>query len=277
MARIILSEDVIFETFFGQPTGKIEGLGIRVTIINTSNDDFQFYEPSFKLSVPFNGNGDAFCMTKAINSITFPKTIKSGEEIVVAYRITQGMIEMFESIVTANPNATIKAIASDSSGGISESNLYKVADIIENVNYEHDFVYEKELPCFLLFDRAVLNDILPKGKMKDIDGVEWIGEDFVGEFDYYAVFDCGYEGQGPSVFTAYLGINEETAKKISEYIHPGGTPILYFYSPFIAVVNKVYHKSSIVNKQYKVMGELLYFFKDDYTESDMIKKYQNEE
>ena len=147
----------------------------------------------------------------------------------------------------------------------------------EFVNYEHDFVYEKELPCFLLFDRAVLNDILPKGKIKDINGVEWIGEDFVGDFDYYAVFDCGYEGQGPSVFTAYLGINEETARKISEYIHPGGTPILYFYSPFIAVVDKVYHKSSIVNKQYKVTGELLYIFKDDYAASDMLKKYQDEE
>ena len=145
----------------------------------------------------------------------------------------------------------------------------------EFVNYEHDFVYEKELPCFLLMDRAILNDILPKEKIKELENVSWTGKNYVGEFDYYAVFDCGYEGQGPSVFTAYLGINEETAKKISDYIHPGGTPIIYFYSPFIAVVDKVYHKSSIVNKQYKVTGELLYLFKDNYAASDMLKNYQN--
>lgn len=152
----------------------------------------------------------------------------------------------------------------------------------EFVNYEHDFVYEKELPCFLLVDKAILNDILPKGKIKELANTNWIGENIVdevgGEFDYYAVFDFGYEGQGPSVFTAYLGINEETARKISDYIHPGGTPILYFYSPFIAVVDRVYHKSSIVNKQYKVTGELLYIFKDEYMASDvLLKQYQDEE
>ena len=151
----------------------------------------------------------------------------------------------------------------------------------EFVNYEHDFVYEKELPCFLLIDRAILIDILPKGKIKDIEKTNWIGENdvekFSGEFDYYAIFDCAWEGKGPNVFTAYLGINEETARKISEYIHPGGTPILYFYSPFIAVVDRVYHKNIVINKQYKVTGELLYIFKDDYTASDMLKKYQNEE
>ena len=72
----------------------------------------------------------------------------------------------------------------------------------EFVNYEHDFVYEKELPCFLLMDRAILNEILPKEKIKDLENVSWTGKNYVGEFDYYAVFDCGYEGQGPSVFTA---------------------------------------------------------------------------
>ena len=145
----------------------------------------------------------------------------------------------------------------------------------EFVNYEHDLVYEKELPCFLLMDRTILNDTLPKENMKELIDISWTGKNHVGEFDYYAVFDCGYEGQGPSVFTAYLGINEETAEKISDYIHPGGTPILYFYSPFIAVIDGVYHKNSIVNKQYKVTGELLYLFKDDYTASDMLKNCQN--
>lgn len=147
----------------------------------------------------------------------------------------------------------------------------------EFVNYEHNFVYEQELPCFLLVDKSILNDVLPKGRIKDIDDTEWIGKNTVGDFDYYAVFDCGYQGQGPNVFTAYLGVNEETARKISNHIHPGGTPIMYFYSPFIMVVDRVYYKKSPFNKQYKVAGELLYLFKDNYTASDMLKNYQEEE
>ena len=125
------------------------------------------------------------------------------------------------------------------------------------------------MPSFLLIERTVLEDICKKTEIKGFDKINWVGDGSIDGFEYYAVFNCN---SGPDVFTAYLGVNEETAKHIYDYISPKGDGFVYFYSPFMAVIDGVSHKKSLINKQYKVKGELLYLFEDKFVASEWLKE-----
>ena len=64
IADVDLSQGVLFETYYGKPTGKIEGVAITVVVTNKTKEVRYFNQPLFKVSTPIEGSFDSFCMTK---------------------------------------------------------------------------------------------------------------------------------------------------------------------------------------------------------------------
>ncbi len=135
VANIDLSLGVLYETYFNKPTGRIEGIAIDVTVTNIKNETRYFYQPLFKVSVPIDESHDSFTMLNAVTPISFPQKLEYGQQYSVAYKLTQGNIEMFASFLKKDSKATIKVVVSTTLKELSESNIYNISDIVKNSKY----------------------------------------------------------------------------------------------------------------------------------------------
>ncbi len=111
-AKVYLSINVLFETSYNRPTGKIEGLSLGVTVTNFNVTPRYFNQPVFKTSVPFDNNMDAFYLMNSIGtSITFPKRLEYGEVFTANYKLsTENINQFFVKIMEQDSNAVIKAV-----------------------------------------------------------------------------------------------------------------------------------------------------------------------
>lgn len=130
----------------------------------------------------------------------------------------------------------------------------------------HEFMSgnKDNLPQMIVTDRTVLMQVAKTNELKEFGKISWSGNDFTGDFEYWAVFDISV---GKDVCAAYLGVNYNTAKKLSNYIAPRGE-LEYFYSPILFVIDRVDCKNGIINQQCKVRGELIVLIADDEIVSD---------
>ena len=135
VAKVYLSQDILFETYWGRPNGNIDGIAISVLITNTAREVRYFNQPSFKVSVPIEGKSDSFLMFNTIVPVQFPAKLEFGQQVSVSYKLVRGNMEMFSEMLDIDSNATIKAIVTTSLGEISESEEYKVSEIVKNQKY----------------------------------------------------------------------------------------------------------------------------------------------
>ena len=135
VARICFSVSLMYATYFGNQKGNIEGLAIGVTVTNTEKEIRYFEQPYFKLSVPFEGGEDAFIMLNMVQPVSFPAKLEFGQQFFVSYKLVPANIKMFKSIVDKNPDITIKAVVLTTLGELSESEPYKLAEIVKNEKY----------------------------------------------------------------------------------------------------------------------------------------------
>lgn len=135
VASVYLSQDILFETYWNKPTGKIEGITLSVRITNTAGEVRYFNQPSFRVSVPIEGKSDCFYMLNTITPVQFPAKLEFGQQVSVSYKLVSGNIDMFAEMLVSNPDATIKAIVTTSLGESSESEEYKISEIVKNRKY----------------------------------------------------------------------------------------------------------------------------------------------
>lgn len=70
-AKVYLGVNYMFETMYGGPTRKIEGVCLGVTVTNLNVVHRYFSQPSFKVSVPLDGGKDTFSLLDVVGERIF--------------------------------------------------------------------------------------------------------------------------------------------------------------------------------------------------------------
>lgn len=135
VANVYLGQNILFETYWGKPTGQIDGVGIGVTVTSTSKENRFFNQPFFKLSIPFEGDADTFTLMDMITPVRFPAKLEYGERMSVTYKLAIGTIELFEKVLEKDTSATIKAIVTTSFGEYSTSEPCQLSELVKNKRY----------------------------------------------------------------------------------------------------------------------------------------------
>lgn len=113
----------------------VSGISFGVTITNLTKENRYFNSPFFKLSIPFDGNADTFKMMETLNNIQFPKKLEYGEVVSEFYPIRLKAKEIYDKVITKDPNATIQVVVTTTVGEIYRSNEYKISDLMEQYHY----------------------------------------------------------------------------------------------------------------------------------------------
>jgi len=135
VANVELSQGVLCETYFGKPTGIIEGVGIDIQITNKMKEVRYFNCPTFQSSLPIVGTKDSFSFLNSVIPVSFPVKLEYGQQISVTYKTEPNLIEKFISVFSKDPHATIKAIVTTTLGERCESAPLEISEIIENSKY----------------------------------------------------------------------------------------------------------------------------------------------
>lgn len=98
IAKLHFNVNILFETMFGKPTGKIEGIAFGIHLTNLCKEIRYYNRPYFKLSHSIDG-GDSFEMLSEITSEPiYPVTLNYGQVVEVAYKLMPGMVDVFFEI-----------------------------------------------------------------------------------------------------------------------------------------------------------------------------------
>ena len=135
VANVELSQGILYETYFGKPTGRIEGIGIDIQITNKTKEVRYFNCPTFQSSLPIVGTNDSFQFLDAVVPVSFPAKLEFGQQISVTYKLIPNNIAMFASVLGKDPHASIKAIVTTTLGERCESAPLEIAEIVENSKY----------------------------------------------------------------------------------------------------------------------------------------------
>lgn len=136
VAEVYLSQDLLLPTYYGVPSGKIEGISFSVTVTNHSKEGRYYNEPSFKLSVPIEGDADAFRMLNVISTpLNYPVKLEYGQQFKVSYKLMAVNMGMFSRLLTKDINATIRAYVYTTLNEVIESNSIPLTKVVENSKY----------------------------------------------------------------------------------------------------------------------------------------------
>lgn len=113
----------------------IIGISFSVTVTNLTKEHRYFNSPFFKTSVPFDGELDTFVLTNPMNEISFPKRLEYGEVFKQSYTIMPQSKEIYDKLITKDPNSIIQVIVNTTIGEIFRSNEYRVSKLLENFKY----------------------------------------------------------------------------------------------------------------------------------------------
>lgn len=136
VADVYFSQDLMVTTYYGVPSGNIEGISFRVTVTNHSKEGRYYYEPSFKLSVPIEGDADAFQMLNVISTrLNYPVKLEYGQQFTVSYKLMAVNMAMFGRLLKKDLNATIRAYVYTTLNEVIESNFIPLTKVVENSKY----------------------------------------------------------------------------------------------------------------------------------------------
>ena len=132
VANIDLSQGVLYETYYGKPTGRIEGICIELQITNMMKEVRYFNCPIFQTSLPIVEDKDSFQLLGAVFPVNFPAKLEFGQQLSVTYKLIPSNIAMFASLLSKDPHCTIKAIVTTTLGERCESIPFEISEIVEN-------------------------------------------------------------------------------------------------------------------------------------------------
>ena len=133
-AKVYLGVNYMFETMYGRPTGKIEGVCLGVTVTNLNVVHRYFSQPSFKVSVPLDDGKDTFSLMDVVGErIAFPKRLEYGESYTIYYKLTVGALGIMKSLMKKDAQMNIMAIVTTSLGEYFESNKHLVSELTKRI------------------------------------------------------------------------------------------------------------------------------------------------
>lgn len=136
VAEVYFTQDLLLPTYYGNVSGEIEGISFSVTVTNHSKEGRYYYEPSFKLSVPIEGDADAFRMLNVISTpLNYPVKLEYGQQFRVSYKLMAVNMGMFSRLLKKDINATIHAYIYTTLNEVIESNSIPLTKVVENSKY----------------------------------------------------------------------------------------------------------------------------------------------
>ncbi len=132
---VYFNVNLLFETEFNVPTGRILGIAFGVTVTNVSNETKYVTSPLFKVSTPIEKDLDTFSMLNVINPIPFPAKLERGQQFAISYRLVPGNVEIFSGLLAKDPSVTIQAIVNTTLGEMSKSDPYPIANLVKDFKY----------------------------------------------------------------------------------------------------------------------------------------------
>lgn len=120
----------IMNSFVQGPFGlESSGATIKVTYTNKIKDIYRyFYEPIFRLTIPFEGGADAFYLIREDSTQRFPVKLEYGEEASFDYPLNLRQLELWEKLDT---ECEMYAIGATTVGEKFDSNKRPVKEIIQ--------------------------------------------------------------------------------------------------------------------------------------------------
>lgn len=129
-ANVYLGLNLLIKDF------EISGVTISVQITNLTKEIRFYNKPFFKVSIPLDKGTDTFMMTNVVDgTITFPRKMEYGEVLAENYQLVVGNIQMFQEMISNDPDATLTAFVSTTLGEVYKSEPYKISDIIKQGKY----------------------------------------------------------------------------------------------------------------------------------------------
>ena len=118
-----------FTSYFGIKSGDVS---VKVTITNKLKGNYRyFYEPSFRLTIPFKSGADAFHLVNVEKQYNYPVKLEYGEEIQIDYPLNERQLEMWN---TLDSKCEVYAVCATTIGEKFESNRRPIKEVIDALN-----------------------------------------------------------------------------------------------------------------------------------------------
>lgn len=130
-AVVSVNFNYMFETMWGSPTGKVEGIGVSVSVINYSHEPMFILEPHFEFDKPVLDGKSAFVSQNHLpDNVCFPKRLEHGEIVTRTYVFSRKMLPLFENIEAMNNGVSFSAYAMNTLGGVYQSNRVSLKHLL---------------------------------------------------------------------------------------------------------------------------------------------------
>ena len=134
-ANVTLGLNLMMETMWGKLTGKVEGVGLTVSIVNLCKEPRFFLEPHFEFSENVFYDKNAFMPTNHWpDSVLFPVRLEYGEMVSRTYILKKQAKQIFEDAYAKNPQVTFRACALNTLGNVYCSEPVEALTIINDLN-----------------------------------------------------------------------------------------------------------------------------------------------
>lgn len=133
-ATVTIGLNILLETMWGNITGKVEGVGLTVSIVNLCKEPRFFIEPHFEFSENVFDDKNAFLPTSHWpDAVMFPARLEYGEMVSRTYIISSSSKSFFEKAYRNNPNVTFRACAQNTLGNVYYSDSVDALTIIKDL------------------------------------------------------------------------------------------------------------------------------------------------
>ena len=133
--NVYFSVNILYETQFNVPTGRVLGIAFGVTVTNVSSETKYVSSPFFKLSVPIEKSADTFTMLNVVNPMSFPAKLERGQQFSISYKLVPGNVEMFSNLLAKDSSVTVQAIVTTTLGDVAKSEPYPIANLVKDFKY----------------------------------------------------------------------------------------------------------------------------------------------
>lgn len=133
-AVVSMNFNYMFETIWGQPTGKVEGIGVSISVTNYDHAPIFILEQHFEFDKPVLDGKNAFVSHSHLpDNIYFPKRLEHGEMVTRTYIFSRKMLPLFENIEAMNKGVSFSAYAKTTLGEIFHSESVLLNHLLEDL------------------------------------------------------------------------------------------------------------------------------------------------
>lgn len=124
----------MFETYFGRPTGRCEGIGITIAITNLSKYPMFFKKPHFEFDQNILDGKNAFVpLTYLPNNTTYPIRLEFGEVSEITYIWRSHNLPFLEKLLSDNSNLHFSAVAANTLGNVYYSDSIPLIRLVDDL------------------------------------------------------------------------------------------------------------------------------------------------